>query len=167
MGLFDFLKDKGRDVNEANKGQEIRNIIQQSLGDQITDLNVGYDDGTVRLAGRAKWHAAKQKAVLIAGNIKGVEKVDDGGLIVDKSQNQPQQSTGAFAGASATAQGGVSGQDDDADFYTIKSGDTLSEIAKREYGDANQWQRIFQANSGVIDDPDKIYPGQTIRLPKK
>lgn len=49
--------------------------------------------------------------------------------------------------------------------YEIKSGDTLSKIAKNEYGNANDWRRIFEANQDTIDNPDKIYPGQVIRIP--
>ena len=49
--------------------------------------------------------------------------------------------------------------------YVVKSGDSLSKIAKREYGNANEWQRIFEANKDVLSDPDKIYPGQTLKIP--
>jgi nucleoid-associated protein YgaU len=49
--------------------------------------------------------------------------------------------------------------------YTIASGDSLSKIAKREYGNANDWRRIFEANRDVIKDPDKIFPGQHIKIP--
>ncbi len=49
--------------------------------------------------------------------------------------------------------------------YTIKSGDSLSKIAKQYYGDASAWNKIYQANQGVITDPDKIYPGQKIIIP--
>jgi len=51
--------------------------------------------------------------------------------------------------------------------YTVQKGDSLSKIAKQYYGDANAWQQIFQANRDVLDDPDKIFPGQTLRLPAK
>jgi nucleoid-associated protein YgaU len=49
--------------------------------------------------------------------------------------------------------------------YTIKSGDSLSKIAKREYGNANDWRKIFEANQDTIKNPDKIFPGQEIRIP--
>jgi nucleoid-associated protein YgaU len=49
--------------------------------------------------------------------------------------------------------------------YTIQKGDSLSKIAKREYGDAQQWRRIFEANRDIIKDPDLIYPGQVVRIP--
>jgi nucleoid-associated protein YgaU len=50
--------------------------------------------------------------------------------------------------------------------YTIVAGDSLSKIAKRVYGDGNQWKKIFEANRDIIKDPDKIFPGQTIQLPE-
>jgi nucleoid-associated protein YgaU len=50
--------------------------------------------------------------------------------------------------------------------YTVKKGDSLSKIAKREYGDAQQWRRIFEANRDVIQNPDLIYPGQVFRIPE-
>ena len=49
--------------------------------------------------------------------------------------------------------------------YEVVSGDSLSKIAKREYGDANKWERIFDANQDVLKNPDKIYPGQKLKIP--
>lgn len=49
--------------------------------------------------------------------------------------------------------------------YTVASGDTLSHIAERFYGKASGWNTIYQANRDQIDDPDKIFPGQTLRIP--
>ena len=51
--------------------------------------------------------------------------------------------------------------------YEVKSGDSLSRIAKRVYGNANAWKRIFEANKDVLKDPDKIYPGQKLKIPQK
>lgn len=51
--------------------------------------------------------------------------------------------------------------------YTVQKGDSLSKIAKQELGDANAWQKIFEANRDVLDDPDKIFPGQILKLPPK
>ncbi len=50
-------------------------------------------------------------------------------------------------------------------FYTVKSGDTLSKISKEMYGDANQYGKIFEANRPMLSNPDKIYPGQSLRIP--
>jgi nucleoid-associated protein YgaU len=49
--------------------------------------------------------------------------------------------------------------------YEVQAGDTLSKIAKREYGNANEWNRIFEANRDVLNDPNKIFPGQKLKIP--
>lgn len=51
--------------------------------------------------------------------------------------------------------------------YTVQKGDSLSKIAKQHLGDANAWKAIFEANRDVLEDPDKIFPGQTLRLPPR
>ena len=50
--------------------------------------------------------------------------------------------------------------------YTVQKGDSLSKIAKREYGDAQQWRRIYEANRDLIQNPDLIHPGQVFRIPE-
>ena len=102
-----------------------------------------FNEGKVTLQGEAKSLAAKEKAALIAGNVKGVESVNDDRLNV----------AGAPAPASTTR------------YYKIQSGDSLSKIAKEFYGDANRHNDIFEANREVIKDPNLIYPGQQIRIP--
>jgi len=70
------------------------------------------------------------------------------------------------SGGSSTAPPGKPAQTDAGTrTYTVVQGDSLSKIAKREYGDANKWRQIYEANKDVIKDPDLIYPGQTLRLP--
>ncbi|MDH5511690.1 MAG: LysM peptidoglycan-binding domain-containing protein [Gammaproteobacteria bacterium] len=51
--------------------------------------------------------------------------------------------------------------------YEVVSGDSLSKIAKREYGDAKLWKKIFEANTDILKDPNKIYPGQKLKIPPK
>jgi nucleoid-associated protein YgaU len=72
---------------------------------------------------------------------------------VQSSSSSVPDATGADA-----AQGGK---------YTVRKGDTLSAIAKREYGDANAWRRIYDANRDQLDNPDLIHPGQELTLPAK
>lgn len=144
MGIFDFLKNIGKKVDSGKEAESIETNIRTALGDRVENLRVDYDDGTVTLSGTVASEAAKQKAVLLAGNIKGVEKVDDEGLTVKQA---PAPEEPRFV------------------FYTIQSGDSLSKIAKRFYGDANKWNTLFEANREVIEDPDLIYPGQQIRVP--
>jgi nucleoid-associated protein YgaU len=102
----------------------------------------------------------KEKTVLLAGNIDGISKVDDR-LHVGV---RPGQATGSVAGGSTlgTGTGAPAWQ---SRTYTVEKGDTLSAIAKKFYGDASDYPIIFEANKPMLADPDKIYPGQVLRIP--
>jgi nucleoid-associated protein YgaU len=147
MGVFDFIRNIGKSILPGNEGPAIQADITKLLGSQVDNLKVEYDDGLVRLSGLVDSVAAKQKAVLLAGNVKGVEKVNDDGLQV-KPQPPAAPPEPEFT------------------FYTIVSGDSLSKIAKKYYGDAMKWKTLFEANREVIQNADLIYPGQVIRVPK-
>jgi nucleoid-associated protein YgaU len=84
------------------------------------------------------------------GNVKGVRNVDDSILISSAAAAENPESR--------QAQG-------ESRFYTVRSGDTLSKIAREFYGDANAYMRIFEANRPMLKDPDLIYPGQALRIP--
>lgn len=143
MGMFDFLKGVGASIFGAgkNEAQELENMLKAELGDRIKNLKIEFKDGVVTLYGQCDSHATKEKAILLAGNVKGVAQVKDDYFTAPK----PEEET---------------------EFYTIKSGDSLSKIAKKYYGDAMKYPVIFEANREVIKDPNKIYPNQVIRIPK-
>ena len=153
MGLFDFIKNAGRKLNPGQEAQEIKDLLTRSLGAQISNLNVSWAGGTAKVFGVATSHAAKEKAVLLTGNHDGVDKVDD--QITVAAASLGQQAT--TVQATQTVQ---------SEFYTIKAGDSLSKIAGAKMGDTDKWKQLFEANREVVEDPDKIYPGQTIRIPK-
>lgn len=151
MVIHEFLKNAGAMVVKAreNKAEEARIYINKMLGSQddaVKGLKIDFDDDTVKLYGKCNSQKAMEKAILIAGNINGVSKVISDGLEV----------------VGKTLKGGKGSK---VRFYTIKSGDTLSRIAKKFYGDANKYMDIVNENKGVIKDPDSIYPGQVIRIP--
>lgn len=114
-----------------------------SMGLTATGLTVTYDGATAtaKVYGVAKDQATKEKIILSAGNVHGIAAVDDN-MTVDQSEPESQ-------------------------FYTVVKGDTLSKISKQFYGDANQYQKIFEANKPMLTHPDKIYPGQNLRIPPK
>ena len=143
MGLFDFAKDLGKkifgsDDDPAEKPPE--SIAPAHPG--VHDLGVTFEDGVVHLSGKAASAEAMEKAVLMAGNVKGVTEVKIDGM--DAPEPEPE-----------------------VQYYTIVSGDSLSKIAKAQYGNAMDYPKIFEANREVIKDPDLIYPGQKIRIPPK
>ncbi len=143
MGLFDFAKDMGNKLfgKDDDPAEKIKESIEAN-NPGITGLGVSYNDGTVDLSGNADSAEAVEKAVLMAGNVKGVTNVK-----IDNME------------APAPAP--------EVEYYTIVSGDSLSKIAKKFYGNAMDYPKLFEANREVIKDADLIYPGQKIRIPPK
>ena len=146
MGLFDFVKDVGRQVFDTD-GEAADNIKQhlEIKTSGISNLTVEFDDGVATICGDCKNQAVRDQAILIAGNIKGVEKIVADDL---KAPPPPPEEP-----------------EEKAEFYEIVSGDTLGGIAKKYYGSAGKYMKIFEANRDIISDPNKIYPGQKIRIP--
>lgn len=87
----------------------------------------------------------------------------------------PPDFSNVKGGSSTTANPGTpdfsnvqgAGSSTAATVYVVKSGDSLSKIAKAQYGDAGAWPRIFEANKDILKDPDKIFPGQKLKIPPK
>ena len=140
MGLFDFAKNIGNKLfgKEADAEEKIREHIEKD-NPGIKDLKVSYDDGVVSLSGTADEPAAMEKAVLMAGNVKGVAEVKADELSAPEMVEEIE-------------------------YYVIQKGDTLSALAKKYYGNASAYPRIFEANREVIKDPDLIFVGQKIRI---
>ena len=174
--LFDYAKDMGKRLFTSDAEAAI-NILKhiEANNPGINPLNVKYDDGTVTLSGMANSQAAKEKTILMAGNVKGVEKVvaDDVDAPLPKiapkiapkvtTPTEPVETTQTNEPTAApTPEAAEAPQ---TQFYTIQSGDTLYAIAKEFYGNGMKYPKIFEANREVILDANKIYPGQKIRIP--
>jgi nucleoid-associated protein YgaU len=146
MGLFDFAKDVGRQLfdTDAEAADNIKQHLEIKLSG-IKNIDVKFDDGVATVCGDCVNEATRDKAVLITGDIKGVEKVVADGLTFPAPPpEEPREKV---------------------EFYEIVSGDTLGGIAKRYYGKASEYTRIHAANLELIPDPNKIYPGQKIKIP--
>jgi nucleoid-associated protein YgaU len=144
MGLLKFFKESGDVVwgkGGVSESLAIEKHLRGVLGDQVNDLKVVYDKGNVTLSGVCDSQATKEKAILLAGNIKGVAAVSYDNLTTLAVQEE-------------------------AEYYEIKKGDTLWKIAAKYYGDGKKYNQIFEANREVIKDANLIYPGQKIRIPK-
>jgi len=162
MGLFSFVKEAGQKLlgmadSDAETSPDMPavespaapakpavsagslHMMLKRLDLAPDDLSVGFDDGTATVSGTAASAADREKIILALGNTQGVAGVDD-------------QMT-------------VEGETPDPVFYTVQSGDTLSGIAKEHYGNAMKYPVIFEANRPMLSDPDKIYPGQVLRIP--
>ena len=161
MGLFSFLKNAGAKVLTKKNAKEVTNPeikrmeeeilnkqkvillkgVIKTLGIKVTDLDVNFDGETATVYGQVATQANREKVILALGNVGGVASVDDRLVVV---KEQPE-----------------------AEFYTVKRGDSLSKIAKRFYGDPMKYKKIFEANKPMLKDPNLIYPGQVLRIPAK
>lgn len=167
MGLFDFMKDAGEKIfgKDDDKGDVTIPLSTHLRNNGIDPSGIDFKfgaDGTVTVSGTVKDQESREKAVLVVGNVAGVAKVDDQLRIAPAGTDAPAPGSSAtVAHASAGSEGGWSSKT-----YTVQSGDSLSKIAKEVYGDASQYQKIFEANQPMLKDPDKIYPGQVLRIPQ-
>jgi len=165
MGLIDFMKSAGEKLfgtghakaamaeaaaapqdeakikaaNDAAADAILAYVKSQNLN--ATGLTVTFDgaSSSASVFGVAPDQATREKIVLCCGNVAGVGAVKD---MMSVDQSAPE-----------------------ATYYTVVSGDTLSKIAKTHYGDANKYPAIFEANKPMLTHPDKIYPGQVLRIP--
>ncbi|MFJ4385098.1 peptidoglycan-binding protein LysM [Pseudomonas sp. NPDC089408] len=145
MSLFSFVKEAGEKLidlltpgNAKAEEQLKEHVAKVGLGNPNISATVEGDK--IILKGEVASQEEKEKIILAAGNINGVASVDD-------------QIT--VTGPVVTA----------ARFVTVKKGDTLSAISVVVYGNANQYNKIFEANKPMLSHPDKIYPGQVLRIP--
>lgn len=158
MSLFDFVQNIGNALfhSDDDAAEKIKAHIEAD-NPGIENLEVVYQKGFVTLRGTSHSWEAVEKAILMAGNVKGVGRAVSEIQVVDPTDQAPAELNPAPSGG-ATASPVA--------YYVIEKGDTLSALAKRFYGDGSQYMRLFEANREVIKHPDKIFVGQKIRIPK-
>jgi len=164
MGLMSFIKEAGEKLfhrgeakaaqeaaaaaptpeNKAASNQAAADAISAYIGTQGIDtsgLTLAFDGDTaaVTVDGAVADQATKEKILLCCGNVAGVQAVNDMITVTEPA--------------------------DESQWHTVVSGDNLSKIAKAYYGDANKYPVIFEANKPMLSHPDKIYPGQMLRIP--
>ena len=152
MGLFSFIKNAGQSlfgkkdkatpvapqVVELSKEDALKAEINR-LGIPVSNLNIEFADH-IAVSGTTDTNANREKIILALGNVEGVASVGDN---IHVTNPEPESK-----------------------FHEVKKGDTLSKIAKEVYGDPMKYPVIFEANKPMLEHPDKIYPGQILRIPQ-
>jgi nucleoid-associated protein YgaU len=151
MGVLSFIKNAGSKlfglgVSDDEKATKIIAHLQ-SFELDTTNLTVAVADEVVTLGGSVDTIFQKIRVVATAGNIDGISSVNDDNLAV----GEPVEINVA----------------PEEQFHTVVSGDTLSGISKKFYGNANLYNKIFEANKPMLSNPDKIYPGQMLVIPQE
>ena len=143
MGLVDFVLGAGEKLfgkaeSDQERSAKLENRVRK-MGLSVEMLKIDVKGDTVTVQGTVESQANREKIVLALGNTDGIAKIDD--------------------------QMKVKKKEPEATYYTVVKGDTLSKIAKQYYGDAMKYPVLFEANKPMLTDPDKIYPGQVLRIP--
>ena len=145
MGLISFIKNAGASLfggseAKAAPAEELKKELDKH-GLDHSDVKIEVDGDKVTVSGAAKTQEEAEKIAVALGNTKGVATVQND---IKPVQAEPESR-----------------------FYTVVSGDTLWAISEREYGKGkgDKYNVIFEANRPMLSNPDKIYPGQVLRIP--
>ncbi|MGJ0393083.1 MAG: peptidoglycan-binding protein LysM [Methylocystis sp.] len=148
MGILDFLKGKSKaapapagatDTSAAPAEALMKEL--ESHGFDVSGVDIEVNGGKVTLNGAVNSRAEMEKIVLAVGNTRGVAQVENNLIAPDADPESPSG------------------------LYVVVKGDTLWKIAEAHYGDGARYREIFEANKPMLKDPDKIYPGQRLRIP--
>ena len=176
MAFWDFVKGAGKPVlgaeanaaeaqpaasaEDAAKAETDRKVAAltkevRALGLNDSNVKLGLRGDTVTIEGRGADRETLEKLILAVGNIEGIARVEAD--LPDEPAAEGDKPKLESASVSSSS-GPV--------FHDVQKGDTLSAIAKKYLGDANKYMAIFEANKPMLTDPDKIYPGQKLRIPR-
>ena len=143
MGLWNFIKDAGKAIgiggDEAPDADALKKEVAD-LGLDASGVDIETDGDTVKVSGKSLTQELREKIVLAVGNVASVAAVEDN---IEAEEPAPE-----------------------AVFHTVDKGDTLWAVSKKAYGDGSKYMKSFEANKPMLSDPDKIYPGQVLRIPQ-
>lgn len=141
MGLWNFVKNAGKKLTGRAEAAEAPDeaVLKkevEGLGLDASGLEISVEGDKVKVTGDAVSQEMKEKVILAVGNVEGVAAVED-----DVAGGDPV-------------------------FHTVEKGDTLWAISEKALGSGARYNEIFEANRPMLSDPDKIYPGQVLRIPQ-
>ncbi|WP_299879655.1 peptidoglycan-binding protein LysM [uncultured Sulfitobacter sp.] len=141
MGLWSFVKGAGKKVFGGDDEPEVSGAALKDelkdLGLDAEGLDISVEGDKVKISGSAASQEVREKVILAVGNVEGVAEVEDD----------------------------ISGGDGEPTFHTVEKGDTLWAVSAKALGSGARYMEIFEANKPMLSDPDKIYPGQVLRIP--
>lgn len=163
MGIFNFIRNAGakvfgagketkhatakvtggeQEINERMENEKAARKLEDTIHNlqlEVKDLKITIENDKATISGLAEDQATLEKVVLVVGNVEGIGQVDNK---MEVEKEEPESV-----------------------FHTVERGDTLGKIAEEHYGSVNRYQEIFEANKPLLSSPDKIYPGQVLRIP--
>jgi nucleoid-associated protein YgaU len=178
MGILDNLKNAlggKKDKSIASETKAPSQVLKEN-GVDPSKLKFAFgSDGTVTVSGQVAKEADKARIRELLLGMPGIRKVAQelsvataaaSAPVPAESTSAPATKPAAAPGPAAEAGSADAGAAPAANTYTVQPGDTLWKIAKQFYGEGNAYLKIFEANKGLLKDPDHIYPGQELVIPE-
>jgi len=159
MGLFDSIKKTlGKSEPEADVTTAPSQLLREA-GLDPTGLKFGFGAASITVGGTIADESERQKIIDVLAAIPGIDQVRDDMVVAISPAPEPAAPPAAPP-ASPPATG-----ETEARTYTVVSGDTLWKIAERVYGNGSQYMKIYEANTDILEHPDRIFPGQRLVIP--
>jgi len=159
MGLFDSIKKTlGKSEPEADVTTAPSQLLREA-GLDPSGLKFGFGAASITVGGTIADESERQKIIDVLAAIPGIDQVRDDMVVAVSPAPEP-----AAAPAAPPASPPAAGETEDRT-YTVVSGDTLWKIAERMYGNGSQYMKIYEANTNILEHPDRIFPGQKLVIP--
>jgi nucleoid-associated protein YgaU len=163
MGLYDFIKAAGKKLGIGKDDEPTAEALKKELDSHklgTENVTVELKGDKAILKGDVASQEALEKAIIAVGNTLGISQVESNVKLAI-------QSAAPSVAAASSASAAPAVQPKEPRLYTVKKGDTLWEIAEAAYGKGHgkDNKKIFEANKPMLKSPDKIYPGQVLRIP--
>jgi len=171
MGIFDSIKsafggkaDSEPDIT-VGPSQMLRNAGLDPSG-----LKFGFGTGSITVSGDIADEADRQKILDVLATTPGISTVNDNMAVAAPAPAEPEPPQApveepASSAPEAPAAEAPAEAAPDAQTYTVQSGDTLWKISEQVYGNGSKYMKIFEANTDILENPDRIFPGQKLVIP--
>ena len=164
MGFFDKVK------NALGGGEEEKDVtvgpsqLLREAGIDPSGLKFGFGTGTISVSGSIADESERAKIIEVLSGIAGIDTVNDGMTVAAPAAPQAESERAPAPDPIGESEAAPAA-DEGTRTYTVKSGDSLWKIADAMYGNGSKYTKIFDANRDILDDPDKIFPGQELKIP--
>lgn len=161
MGIFDSIKNAfGKGEAEVDVTVPPSKLLRDA-GLDPSGLKFAFGTGSITVSGEIADESQRRRILDILSGIEGIETVNDE-MVVPEPASVPAPAPEPPVAVQESAEE----DGDGVRTYTVVSGDTLWKIAERMYGNGSHYMKIFEANSELLEDPDRIFPGQKLVIPE-
>jgi nucleoid-associated protein YgaU len=161
MGIFDSIKNAfGKGEAEADVTVPPSKLLRDA-GLDPSGLTFAFGTGSITVSGEIADESQRRRILDVLSGIGGIKTVNDEMVVpepVAVPTPAPEPPVVVLESAEADGDGNQT--------YTVVSGDTLWKIAERMYGNGSHYMKIFEANTDVLEHPDRIFPGQKLVIPE-